>query len=182
MGRGRAGCSHKLPSDSPSAAGTCLGVGGEARVGNAGDHRVSLKKPGDGGSVSLVGGHAQMQGLEPAQCEVTVERGRDGAEAVLDEAQALGEVVAVRDEHPALSETRRVRVSCSKHKKKARHDGATIRGWLREARGGYPTKKNENRQHLHTHFLHTHTTTSLCPLRYLVTECMTRSAPSLSGF
>src|SRR5947209_1480151 len=78
-----------------------LRVRRQARVIDALDPGVLGEPLGDAAPVGVVLAHAQRQRLGAAQGQPAVERARHRAGAVLEEAEALGEVVAVGDEHPA---------------------------------------------------------------------------------
>src|SRR5439155_1320347 len=74
------------------------GIVREAGIVDLRDGLVRLQEFRDGFGVVAVFLHADCEGLDPAQCEPTVERARNGAERILGELELLVQVVPVHDE------------------------------------------------------------------------------------
>ena len=81
--------------------GGVTGVVGEAGVEHPLDGAGDREQLDDGPGVGAVAVHPHGERLDAAEHEVAVERGRHGTGRVLDEAQALGEVVVVDGDEPA---------------------------------------------------------------------------------
>lgn len=84
-----------------------LGVGGEARVVYGNDVGGGYKGRSDGGGVMGCFAGAEVQGFEAAVSEPAVEGGRDGANCVLEEREALveGGGIEGRDAHEHVGVT-----------------------------------------------------------------------------
>ena len=101
------GANETMPPNRPHLAGgeRGLGVGvrsvGQARVADPGDVVAPGQEAGDDGRVRGVALDPQGERPQPAQDEEAVERPGHGAHRVLQEAQPLGEVVAVGDRDAA---------------------------------------------------------------------------------
>ena len=78
-----------------------LGVGRQPRVAHPGDLRVRLEEPRDRHGVGLVLPHPERKRLHPAHGEPAVHGARHRADGVLQEAEALRQVLAVGHDHAA---------------------------------------------------------------------------------
>ena len=109
-----------------------LGVRFEARIVYALHPRMLLEPVGDAAAIRIVLPHPHRERLGAARGEPAVERARNSAGGILNESDALGDVVAARDQHAADH----VRMSIQVLRGRMEHDvGAELQGLLKDRCG-----------------------------------------------